>query len=352
MKKHLKNLKHKFVFVFMYLSIKIRIFARGREKVLFLIGTPIHGNLGDQAIALAETNLIKNKLDSNVIEIPSPYALEFLKQWKKIIDTSRILIHGGGFMGSLWPVENALILEVIQSFKSNRVIILPQTVFFQSANMRDEIKEYQVLLKSRPNVTLCVREEFSYHKVVDEYQFPNVVLIPDMVTYLESDDFKLTERSEHPTKALVCLRKDIEKIKDSSLTNFTTSLLTNFQVEYTDTVIQKKVYPRARKKEISEKLQQFKDAEFVVTDRLHGMVFSAIVGTPCLVLPNNNYKIIGVYQWIANNRYIVFADSKDKVSHFFDDHSYERKGLYDNSSLNSGFDELVKLIGGRDDEHD
>lgn len=46
-----------------------------------------------------------------------------------------------------------------------------------------------------------------------------------------------------------------------------------------------------RKRNLRKKLLEFSDSEAVITDRLHGMVFAAIMNTPCMVLTNCNYKI-------------------------------------------------------------
>ena len=42
------------------------------------------------------------------------------------------------------------------------------------------------------------------------------------------------------------------------------------------------------------------------TDRLHGMIFAFITGTPAIVFSNNNHKIEGAYEWIKDCGYIYF----------------------------------------------
>ena len=42
---------------------------------------------------------------------------------------------------------------------------------------------------------------------------------------------------------------------------------------------------------IMDKFKDFQKSELVITDRLHGMVFCAISGTPCIVFGNYNQKV-------------------------------------------------------------
>ena len=52
-----------------------------------------------------------------------------------------------------------------------------------------------------------------------------------------------------------------------------------------------KLAPELCARLLADKLSQFRAAQLVVTDRLHGMIMSLLAGTPCLVLPNGNHKI-------------------------------------------------------------
>ena len=57
-----------------------------------------------------------------------------------------------------------------------------------------------------------------------------------------------------------------------------------------------------------DKWEEFKHARLVITDRLHGMIFSAITGTPCVALNNSNGKVGFEYEWLKNLPYIGFVD--------------------------------------------
>ena len=50
----------------------------------------------------------------------------------------------------------------------------------------------------------------------------------------------------------------------------------------------------------------------MITDRLHGMIFAAITGTPCVVLQNNNHKIKATYEsWLRPLKHIRLQENFD-----------------------------------------
>ena len=59
------------------------------------------------------------------------------------------------------------------------------------------------------------------------------------------------------------------------------------------------------------KRDKFSKAELVITDRLHGMIFSVITKTPCLVFDNKNHKISETYTaWLKDCNYILPSSPK------------------------------------------
>ena len=82
-----------------------------------------------------------------------------------------------------------------------------------------------------------------------------------------------------------------------------------YSCAYTDTVQSGNIKLADREKMILGKIQMFATAKFVITDRLHGMIFCAISKTPCFVFANSNHKIKGIYEaWLKKNCLIKFYD--------------------------------------------
>lgn len=80
------------------------------------------------------------------------------------------------------------------------------------------------------------------------------------------------------------------------------------QVVLFDTEVKRDVYEEMRELEVSSMIAFFGMASCVVTDRMHGMVFAAITGTPCVVIKSRDNKIKGTYEWISHLKYIKLCE--------------------------------------------
>lgn len=319
--------------------------CKSNKHFFILAGTPLHGNLGDHAIALAEYQLL-NEIDKNktIFEIPSDVIKKHIWCLKKIIKNSTILIHGGGFMGSLWLEEELMMRNLLITFPENHIIILPQTIYFEDDERGRRIfREDQEIYANHHYLQICTREKKSYELAQLMIKKENVHLIPDMVPYLQLDGNKTKEKAG----AVLCLRNDKEKIltkdKEAELLNLLKKYFDN-QIDETDTVVPYFISPNEREKEVRQKIDEFSKYRLVITDRLHGMVFSAIAGTPCITISNCNYKVKGVYEWIQNNSYIRFVEDFDEIEGVIQDLLSYQNVKYDNECLNGYYEELKELI--------
>jgi pyruvyl transferase EpsI len=65
------------------------------------------------------------------------------------------------------------------------------------------------------------------------------------------------------------------------------------------------------KKEFEKLIEKYSRSKLVVTDRLHGMVFSYITKTPALVFDNSNAKISQCYEWIRDCGFVKLVNKDD-----------------------------------------
>lgn len=101
---------------------------------------------------------------------------------------------------------------------------------------------------------------------------------------------------------------------------------------------------KERKMVIIEKIKQFSKYEIVITDRLHGMIFAAITGTPCIALSNYNYKVKGTYEWIKDLGYIKFTDDINEIPDLIQELKNIKNVKYDNLFAIKKYDQIIQCI--------
>ena len=279
------------------------------SKKFFLLGIPNHGNLGDHAIAIAEEKILNDNFPKyKIINIETDLVVKYKYLFKKIIKNNLILYTGGGFLGSLWPNEEEMFEFILKNYNNNKIIVLPQTIYFTKDDFGKAILKKAKETYSKSNLIILARENYTYEFVKKHINHVLVYLVPDMVLYLD----KITNYKNR-NNILFCLRKDKEKkFQDYSIIeNYINNHLG--KIDYTDTVINKNLSIKEREKYVNNKILEFSKYKLVITDRLHGMIFSFLAKTPCLVLENKSYKILGVYDWIKDCQYIKLVDIKDII---------------------------------------
>ena len=91
-------------------------------------------------------------------------------------------------------------------------------------------------------------------------------------------------------------------------------------------------------------MQEFCGAELLITDRLHGMVFAALTGTPCIVFSNYNHKVKGTYEWIKYLPYIRYVETQKEAISLIPDLMTMKNCQYDNAFLLQHFEILAKVV--------
>jgi len=317
------------------------------RRIIF-IGSPLHINLGDHAIAMISLDLFKQRLSGyEVVEVPGEVFVRFSDEIRVLVRTNdRIVVIGGGFLGSLWINEEEMVRSVIRAFPDNRIVILPQTVLFdRSAAGMVELTITRDLYQSHRDLHLFVRDRSIdfVRKELCGGSFSDVRQAPDMVLFADCS-FPSVDRSG----VILCFRADKERLHAGSLRNeieaFLTSLC-NENCSVVDTVLKYDVSLRKREYEVNRKLDEFRSARLVITDRLHGMIFSAVTGTPCIALDNSSNKVGGVWSlWLQHLPYIRFAASASDVLSLIPEMLSMGGNQYDPKVFESYWQEIADVI--------
>jgi pyruvyl transferase EpsO len=171
-----------------------------RGKRVALLDFPWHMNVGDSAIWLGALAFLRRNRN-RVVYICDPSTYSTREAAKRMGD-AMVLLSGGGNFGDIYRENQALRERVAADFPDRRIVQLPQTVWFSTAEASESAGRR---LSRHPDFTLMVRDDRSRELAEQALGVP-AVLCPDMAFALGP----LTHRSP-PAKEVVWLaRTDIE----------------------------------------------------------------------------------------------------------------------------------------------
>lgn len=284
------------------------------EPIVYFIGTPNHQNIGDHAIASVTMEYINDMMPGiKVREISIDNLARRLPDMKrKISDKDIIVLQGGGNMGNIYWRNERIRWEIIKNFPDNRIIIFPETIYYdETAFGQAEKKISERIYNKHKKLTICAREEVSFDTMKKLYPKCDVILTPDIVCY--TDRWNVQNDRDG---ALLILRSDIEKSVDNVSDVSVIIEKMGYDISYTDMMYERKGYVGKynRDRIVDNKISQISKSELVVTDRLHGMILSAITGTPCIVFYGYNHKIKSYYDtWFKGISYIELVGDVDEM---------------------------------------
>lgn len=286
---------------------------------IILLGAPAHSNLGDQAQtyciqSLIEESFKERKLfifEGNPLRKNYYYLLYLIKNI--ITSKDKVLVHSGYHCTDLFQKEENLNEKIVQLFPENKLIFLPQTIYFKSQRA---LKKSMEVYNSHRDLTIMCRDRVSYGLAKTYYNKCKLVLFPDFVTSL----IGRRNYNEERKGILLCLR-GMEN-EESNMTEEKKELLLQElckldEVTVTDTNSQLfwQVIREKRKEVIEKELEYYSRFKLIITDRYHGMIFSLIANTPVIVIPSTDHKLSSGVQWFPHNMFpdIFQADNCDEI---------------------------------------
>ena len=291
----------------------------------FYFDYPMHLNVGDLLI-YAGTEAFFKEYNINIRLRRCLQTFDINEVKKNITKNTTIICHGGGNLGDLYPLLQKLREELVINFPNNRIILLPQTGYFSN---QDEMKKSAAIFSAHKDCHLFARD-LPTLELLKNFS-DKVILCPDMAHQLYGE-FPLKNKVESIEKnKLYFLRKDIEASQLEK--NIESTLSASAVVKDWDDIVTSndimyaRIYSKlARISNISH-LSIFKDKindlwykhtlniierarnefmkyDLVVTSRLHGHIFSCLLGIPNQVCDNSYGKNLGYYnQWTKDIDY-------------------------------------------------
>lgn len=329
------------------------------RKRAFIFLAADYGNIGDLAISAAqEKYLEENLLDYEVFPVPISKTRLWLGSIKNQVTSEDIItIIGGGNMGSLYPDIEDLRQLVIQSFPYNKIVCFPQTLDWEeSQSSHKALKKIVKIYASHSDIHVFARELITYKKLEEVFNGQKNVkigFVPDIVMSASAKKLGAVNGSK-PTGILTCLRNDKEcaleaehyAVLDRAINN------TGLTITKTDTHAGGSGLSKVEcNKLFSNKIQQFAEAQLVITDRLHGMILCLLSGTPCLVLPNSNHKIRQTYMdWLKDHPRLMFVELENftQVSKYIDQLLSQPRGNLTSSPVElTEYKPLIKALSAK-----
>jgi pyruvyl transferase EpsO len=290
-----------------------------------LIDWPHHSNVGDSAIAMGELAWLGKNDHLNLAYICDVRTYN-KKLIKESIGDGIIFLHGGGNLGDLWPPFQLFREKVIQDFPENRIIQLPQSIYFLQ---KDSLHRFKEVVEKHKNLTLLVRDEQSLANAKKEFKV-DISLCPDMAFELGA-----LPRGKEALVDVVGLFRTDKEASDVSFLKFpnqsivfdwleepkTFQLLKNYLLalclkQYPNQF--KGLNPFLSKSTIGlgrERLRRgcglLEQGNVVVTDRLHGHILSLLLNIPHFLADNSYWKNKGFYDCWTKDCDIVYWCSPD-----------------------------------------
>ena len=312
-------------------------------KKIILMGFPIHRNLGDQAIALAEEKFIrKNFPEYDFYSVPEGIMLDCVEKVRKVCtDDDIIVLHGGGNFGNQYIYIEESRRKILELFPNNPIILMPQSIYFSDdENGREELDKTIKCYNKHGKFTIVAREQKSYDIIKDKFS-AEVIQTPDIVMSLNKQKF-----DQKRDGIMYILRHDVEVALDDDDRNNLISVGYKYfdDVKITDMMYPEVIKDQHREKILDDFMGEIGKRKVVVTDRLHGMIFCAITGTPCVVFSNYNHKVKGSLKWLQHLDYIKFLDDPSKTEDAIKELMEIKETKYDNSEIMNNLDKIVNKI--------
>lgn len=287
----------------------------GKKRRIVFFALPCFDNLGSHAIRYATEKYLEAYTEKDeaaqLFQVGGWDTVPGIKSLKRVVGPEDVIIlQGGGNLGNRYDCEEIFRRKVVRAFRNNRIIILPQTVCYtdDEEGRQEREADRKVFDKCR-DLIIFARDRHS-ESLLRKYFSVRVIPMKDMVLSLGN-----VEEKERRKGILLALRSDRKSCLNGEDKEEILRVCRQFSddVFVTDTSIHRELKEAESEETLRKKWQLFSGRDLIVTDRLHGMLFSVITGSPCIVIGAMNAKLKDTFRTINDCRYIYFLEDMNDL---------------------------------------
>jgi len=291
-------------------------------KPYALVDFPNYPNVGDSAIWLGQLACL-HALGRPAPRYVSDFGSHDDRELRRRIGNGAILLTGGGSFGDLWPTGQAFREAILQQFRDNPIVQLPQTLHFHERASLDRARR---IVNAHPDFTLLVRDRRSLELARNEFRATSL-LCPDMAFCLGP-----LERPLQPVEPVLWLsRTDRESAFDPlpdagrradwlqgdasmlrALTWRLGPLSRNLRIGRFARPLLVRAYGPLAHRRLRRGLELLACARAIITDRLHGHILALLLGIPHVLLDNTYGKLSAFHAtWTSSITGVHMAKSAE-----------------------------------------
>lgn len=279
-------------------------------------------NLGDQAQAAAIPLWLQSHFAWPVIQIKNDEVHQCLPLLVRHIQPNDLVfLHSGGNFGDDWYQTQLDREKIIASLPNNKIIQLPQTVFYSDTESgKTAIERSQQIISNHPQLLIFGRDVQSATLAHTLFPQAKVHARPDMV--LSLDKYLLQHHADtfassvKPIKkVLLILRNDKEGIYQAAEKQQMLGFLASngYEVALWDTDVEDVFSEAGKLNTLVKHLSYIASFDAVITDRYHGLIFSVLIKRPCVVMKTHNHKLTSAFDWFEQVNFTRRADTHQEI---------------------------------------
>ena len=261
---------------------------------------PNYANAGDHFIWLGEKLILKQRLACEVLAESSLQRVDFLALTLLPKDTV-FLIHGGGNLGDLYPHHQKYRDAIISAFPERRIVVMPQTVFFQDRSRLDYAARHYA---QHPDLHLIARDQESLDILRSQMGCANTYLHIDstfalqpivdrLVKFLDvvptQDELRLLRRDAETGQGALERTGSVDWASHDGLTRFAGLGPNVAEIDIARDIFTSEFDIKSWRR-LCGAVRLFGAARRIVTDRLHGHVLASMMGKEHSLYDNNYGK--------------------------------------------------------------